>query len=663
MRIFTNVAFKKSFRIYLCLFSVLFTCNVFASVRLPGLIADNMVIQRNVKVTLWGWANAGEKISVQFKGKSYTTKTTPDGKWQVKLNPSAAGGPFDMEISGDKDNIHLKNILIGEVWLCGGQSNMAFDLNFESFKARYKAEIASSSNDQIRQVIVNRTYSSIPAENCKTSGWRSASPETVGAFSATAYFFAKSLYEKYHVPIGLVNDCIGGTLAEAWTGEQGLKELPEFAKDIALLKDTVALKAKVQSAKDAVANWEADVVKNDKGFDVNHQPVWAATNFDDGQWKTMPEPDFWDQHGYKNWYGAIWFRKEVNIDAAMVGKEALLNLGQVDDADITYFNGTEIGKNTFRDTKRIYKIPAALVKPGKNVIAIKITNYNALGGMFPENKPRVIIGTDTVSLKGDWKYHEGVKMPVKPNLFDPKNLPSSLYNAMIAPVAPLDFKGVIWYQGEYNTHRAFEYRKLFQELIKNWRTTFGKTDLPFIYVQLPNFQPVVDHPVENEWAELREAQLMTLAQPNTAMAVTIDIGGLELHPSDKKDVGDRLALAARKLAYGEKDLVASGPLYQSMTVTGNTISLTFNDGGSKLISKDGQPLRYFAIAGDDHHFVWATAKIIGNRIEISSQAIAHPVAVRYAWAGNPDGCNLFNEAGLPASPFRTDNWPGLTDHN
>lgn len=642
--------------------------NAFSAIKLPGLVADNMVLQRDAKVSIWGWANPGENIVIQFRGKAYNTKAERNGKWLVKLNPSPAGGPFDMDIKSNTDHIQVKNVLMGDVWLCGGQSNMVLDFNNEGVKTLYAKDIENSANDNIRQVIVNRTYSFYPADNYKTSGWRMAGPKTLASFSAAAYFFARNLYEKYHVPIGLINDCIGGTIAEAWTSEKGLKELPEFNKDIAFLKDSAAVKQKINTAKADFAQWETTIVQSDKGFDALHTATWAGSDFDDSQWKQMAEPEFWDKSGLKNTYGVIWLRKEVNIPETWVGKDAMLSLGQIDDADITYFNGTQIGKTINRDFKRNYTVAAQLIKPGKNVITIRVTNYNGTGGMFPENNLQLVSGTQTISLNGNWKYQEGIKMPVRPGTYDPKNLATSLYNGMIAPLTPIELKGVIWYQGEYNTHRAYEYRKLFKALITDWREHFtnkpnNKDPLPFIFVQLPNFQPVVDHPVENEWAELREAQLMALSLPNTGMAITIDAGGLELHPADKKDVGDRLAFAARRLAYGDKDITAWGPIYKSAIRDGNKMVVTLDDGGSKLVSKDGKALRYFAIAGDDHKFVWAIAEIKDNKVEVWSPLVPYPVAVRYAWAGNPDGCNLYNEGGLPASPFRSDDWAGLTDNN
>jgi len=644
----------------LALFSI---SNSEAAIKLPALVADNMVLQRNTKTVVRGWADPGEKVQVKFIHKNYSAQTAANGKWLIKLDAAKEGGPYEMDITGDADHIQIKNILIGDVWLCGGQSNMALDFNNQGVKTLYAKDIEASANDNIRQVIVNRTYSSLPAETYKTSGWRSAGPKTLPSFSATAYFFARKLYEKYHVPIGLINSSYGGTVAEAWTSEGGLSELPQFKKNIQLLKDSDALNKKIDSAKNAFTLWDTRVDNEDNGYNAAHEAVWAGPDFNDRQWQTITEPGFWDKQGLTNTYGSIWLRKEINIPGTWAQKDAILRLDQVDDADVVYFNGIEIGKTTNRDLKQRYKVAASLIKPGKNIITVRIINYNGTGGFLPEDTLQLKSGDIELPLNGSWKYRQGIKMDVKPGLYDAKNLPSALYNAMIAPLIPYNFKGVIWYQGEYNTHKAFEYRKLFQALIKDWRAQWGQGDLPFIYVQLPNFQPVIDHPVENEWAELREAQAMALALPNTAMAVTIDAGGLDLHPADKKDVGERLALAAFKLAYNEKGTVYSGPVYRSMKIEGDKIILTFETYGSPMVSKDGGGLKFFAIAGADKKFVWASAVIKNNTVEVSSPQVSQPVAVRYAWAGNPLGCNLFNQAGLPASPFRTDDWAGITVSN
>jgi sialate O-acetylesterase len=656
----------KSFKtlVYTLLLLLFANCAI-AAIKLPGLVGDNMILQRSATVPVWGWADPGEKVKVEFIGKTYTaTANNTDGKWMVKLITIAAGGPYEMEIKGKKEHIHIKNILLGDVWLCSGQSNMVFDFNNAHAKTLYAADLAASSNDQIRQVLVNRGYASMPAADCKTTGWRMASPQTINSFSSVAYFFALNLFNTYHVPIGLINSSLGGTIAEAWTSEQGLKEMPKFEKDIRFLQDTAALNSRVKADQAKIRQWDEKVEQADNGHNADGSAAWAATDLDDSQWHIMTKPGFWDKNGYPNTFGTFWFRKVIDIPADAAGKDATLVLGQLDDADNTYFNGQLIGKTTNRDYIRQYKVPALFIKAGKNLITVRIINYNGTGGFFPGDSLQLKSGNVIISLTGAWRFKQGIKMEVRPGAFDPKNLPTSLYNAMIAPLVPYAIKGVLWYQGEYNAHQAFTYRQLFQSLIKDWRMQWQQGDFPFVYEQLPNFQPVYDHPIESEWAELREAQSMALVQPNTAMAVAIDLGEADnIHPIDKKDVGYRLSLAARRLAYGEQTVIASGPVYKSMKTEENKIILTFDTSGSPMVSKDGGPLKFFAIAGTDKKFVWANAVIKNNTVELSSPEVLQPVAARYGWAGNPAGCNLFNQAGLPASPFRTDDWPGMTVAN
>ena len=655
----------KKISTFLSLFFFLFASQVMAAIKLPGLVGNNMILQRDANIPVWGWASASEQIEVTFNGQVYkTTAAAGDGKWLVKLKPAKAGGPYEMQIKGKTDVILLKNILVGDVWLCSGQSNMVFDFNNGRAKALYAADIFASANDQIRQVLINRGYASKPAADCKTSGWKSASPQTLNSFSAAAYFFARNLYEKYKIPIGIINSSYGGTVAEAWTSEEGLKELPRFNTDMKFLQDTAALNGKIKDQRLKLQDWDKKVEQTDKGYDATGKPLWADAGFDDSQWKTMPQPGFWDKNGFPDTFGTFWLRKEISVPEAAVGKDGLLALGQIDDADITYFNGQVVGKGINRDFKRMYKVPASLIKAGKNIIAVRVTNFTSTGGIFPADTLKFKMPETIISLSGLWKFAQGVKMEVRPNEYDAKNLPTALYNAMIAPLEPYAIKGVLWYQGEYNAKQAFTYRELFQALIKDWRAKWGQGNFPFIYQQLPNFQPVYDRPIESDWAELREAQSMALKQPNTAMAVAIDVGEAnDIHPVNKKDVGNRLALAARKLVYGEKTLVASGPVYKSMKVDGNKIILSFETFGSPMVNKGGNPLKFITIAGEDKKFVWGNAVIKGNTIEVSAPQIANPVAVRYAWAGNPDGCNLYNEAGLPASPFRTDSWAGITVNN
>jgi sialate O-acetylesterase len=341
----------------------------------------------------------------------------------------------------------------------------------------------------------------------------------------------------------------------------------------------------------------------------------------------------------------------------MVGKPAQLNLGRIVDADSVFVNGIFVGTTSYQYPPRRYTIPPTLLKEGRNIIIIRVINERGRGG-FVEDKPyELAVGNQKTDLKGDWQYQLGAKMePLRGETFI-RWKPMGLYNAMLSPLLNYQIKGVIWYQGEANANRPIEYRQLFPALIKDWRKNWNQGDFPFLFVQLPNFMEPKAEPSESNWALLREAQLKTLSVPNTAMAVTIDIGEWnDIHPLNKKDVGKRLALAATKVAYGEKNIVYSGPIYKSMTIDGNKIILTFTNIGSSLMARGDGELKCFAICGIDSQFVWAQAKIEGDKIVVWSDKIANPVAVRYAWADNPESANLYNKDGLPASPFRTDEY-------
>ncbi|MXV14517.1 sialate O-acetylesterase [Hufsiella ginkgonis] len=640
----------------LCLRTILFAVatgfipvSVAAKIRLPALVGNNMVLQRELPAPVWGWAEPGDTVSISFRGRAYKTIAAANGKWVTRLQTSKAGGPFEMVIRTRQEEVVINNVLVGDVWLCSGQSNMVLDFNNSRVKALYADDIAASANSQVRQILVNRTYSSFPQQNFKSAGWKEAGPANLAAFSAAAYFFATKLYQKYHVPIGLINSSVGGTVAEAWTSEQGLRKLPQFANDLAFLKDTIALRRKIEASKTAIDEWDKLVREKDKGSDSSPG-------------KSMPHPGFWKPSDFEGNYGVVYFQNEINIPAGFTG-DAKLFLGQIDDADITWFNGTKVGESTNRDAVRNYVVPAALIKPGINSLTVRVLNYNGTGGFFPGKSLSIEIGGNLLLLNDEWKYKDGfVTKNVRPGNYGPNNLPSALYNAMIAPLVPYGIKGMLWYQGEYNASRAAEYRQLLPALVTDWRTAWGQGDFPVVIQQLPNFKSPRDNPADSEWAELREAQAKTVASlPDMALSVAIDIGEADdIHPVNKKDVGYRMALAAQKIAYHQPGTVTAGPEFQKMNIRGERIELAFGQGGG-LTTTDGKAPTNFAIAGADRKFVWASAKIKGKKVIVWSPDVKQPVSVRYAWADNPGGCNLVNREGLPASPFRTDDWPGMTE--
>lgn len=608
-----------------------------------------MVMQRDTKVNVWGWAAAGEKVTVQFHGKVYNTVTDADGNWLITLPAMKWGGPYTLKVEGN-NTIEVKNILIGDVWICSGQSNMA--LPMERVKERYASVIANAENPSIRHFFLATQYDfKRPHEDIPSGSWMSATPENVLKFGATAYFFARSLYEKYKVPIGLINASVGGSPAEAWLSAEALKKFPEHLKEAERFKNG-ALPDSIQKAERAISRaWYNTIYKNDKGY--QEQAKWYDTAYNDTHWPVMNIPGYWHDQGLKNTHGVMWFRKEFTVPASMVGKSVKLYLGCIVDSDSVYVNGRMVGTTGYRYPPRRYTIPEQLLKPGKNTIVIRVISNNGKGGFVEDKAYQVTNGTETIDLRGQWKYQIGtVGQPLAPTTFM-QYKPGGLFNAMISPLLRFTIKGVIWYQGESNTVRAASYQAIFSTLIEDWRKHWKQGDFPFLYVQLSNYAPVSAS--ESGWRELRDAQLKTLSVPNTGMAVTIDIGEWnDLHPLNKEDVGRRLALAAQHIAYGDKKAVYSGPIYRSKEIMGNKIIIYFKNTGTGLTSRNSETLKYFEIAGPDKKFLPAQTKISGHTIEVWSDEVKNPVAVRYGWLDNPEGANLYNKEGLPASPFITE---------
>lgn len=631
---------------------LLFYFNSFAEIRLPRLIRDSMVMQRDTRLKVWGWATAGEKVKITFNKKSFSTTTDASGKWKMELPAMKAGGPYTMKIDGS-NHITLKEILIGDVWLCSGQSNMVHQMSLHA--VRYADEVANANYPEIRHFwIPNVTNVQAPQEDLPGGYWKSANPADVGDFSAVAYFFAKDLYQKYHVPMGLINASWGGTPIEAWMSEESFKEFPNILTTIQKNKDT----AYINSFSRRISSFNRPVRQEDKGL-TGTKP-WFDPSYTPKGWRNINIPGYWEDQGIRDLDGVVWYRREIDVPASMINTPAKVFLGRIVDADFFYINGKLVGNTTYMYPQRRYTVPAGLLKAGKNLFVVRVINNSGKGGFVPDKPYQLIAGNDTVDLKGYWQYKVGqVNIPQRGfgggGGIALQNQPTALFNSMINPITNYSIKGFLWYQGESNTGRADEYAKLQPAMIEDWRRRWNNLNAPFLYVQLPGFMEMSYLPSESQWAQFREAQLKSLSIPNTAMAVAIDLGEWnDIHPDRKKDVGDRLALAAENIAYGDKDVVYSGPLYQSSTIEGNKIVISFSHTGSGLITNDGEELSEFAIAGSDRKFVWAKARIEGNKVIVWNDDIASPVYVRYAWADNPVNPNLYNKEGLPASPFRTD---------
>jgi sialate O-acetylesterase len=628
----------------------------FGEVKLPCLISDGMVLQRDSEIKIWGWSASGEKISVQFIDSTYKTKANKNGEWSIVLKGIKAGGPYKMNIHGSNE-ISISDILIGDVWVCSGQSNM--ELSMKRVSPIYQTEINNCENSNIRQFYVPQKFDfNKPQRDLKSGSWKSANPENILNFSAAAYFFAKELYAKYHVPVGLINASLGGSPAEAWLSEEALKKFPDYYKEAEKFKDSTLINKIENSDRVRTQAWYTLLHLKDEGYKNPHK-TWVDPTLNTSDWQTTKIPGYWSSAGPGAINGVVWFRKEIQLPSSMAGQQAKLNLGRIVDADSVFVNGIFVGTTSYQYPPRRYEIPSGILKEGHNIIVVRVISNIGIGGFVPDKPYELIAGGQTIDLKGIWQFQLGAKMePLQGQTFI-RFKPEGLFNAMINPLINFRIKGVIWYQGESNAGRPLEYRELLPALIKDWRTKWNQGDFPFLLVQLPNFMETKSEPDESNWALLREAQLKTLSVPNTGMAVTIDIGEWnDVHPLNKKDVGKRLALAAQKVAYKDDKVVYSGPIYKSFEVEGNKVILTIENIGSGLIVKGGGELNYFAISGADKKFVWAKAIIENDKIIVCNEKVTNPVAVRYAWADNPEGANLFNMEGLPASPFRTDDWTG-----
>lgn len=623
-----------------------------AQVRLPRLVRDSMVVQRDTRLKVWGWATPAEKVSIRFNGEKYSTVTPPDGKWQVIIQPVKAGGPYTMEVSAS-NKITLNHILAGDVWLCAGQSNMVHTLQVH--QERYATEILQANTPWIRNyTLPTATNLNGPADDGTGGKWIAATAADIKKFSVVAYFFALKLYNQYHVPIGIINASVGGTPIEAWTSEAGLQAFPGLIATLQKNKDTALVNGINRAAFVANQLW-SNRKTEDKG--LTEAKTWFDPSYLPTHWHTINLPGYWEDQGIRNLDGVVWYRREIDVPSSMAGAPAKLALGRIVDADEVYINGVKVGNTTYQYPQRRYAVPGGLIKAGKNTIVVRVINTAGKGGFVPDKPYYLSAGEHIIDLKGEWQYKVGEVYPQRAPVvsINAQNQPSALFNAMIAPLTNYPIKGIVWYQGESNAGRAIEYNRLLPALIVDWRTQWKQNELPFVYAQLPNFMEVSYSPEESSWALLREAQLKTLSVPHTAMAVTIDLGEWnDIHPDSKQPVGERLALAAQQVAYKEHSIVYSGPVYQSYQVEGDKIRIQFSNVGGGIISSDGEPLRYFAIAGADKKFVWAKATIENEAIIVQSDEVTSPQYVRYAWADNPQDVNFYNQEGLPASPFRTD---------
>ncbi len=647
-----------------------------ADVTLPAIISDHMVLQRSNHTRVWGKSSPSEKVRLTLGELRSETVADEGGNWKIELDLSQAKeGPMAMVIEGT-NKITVADVLVGEVWLCSGQSNMAYSLNRSTGGAE---EIARSANPRLRQFTVSYNPISEPQEKCK-GNWMVVDPTNAPNFSAVSYYFAKDLQKTMNTPVGIVRSAWAGTAIMSWisgisiSGEPELNEMNEVAKK--RVADYPQLKTSYVTD---IAAWETRTNRQDRQGDV---AAFAAPDIQDSDWKSVPLHNTkFKAIGLPD-AGVVWLRKRIVLPANPVpGQTPTVSL-IIGAFDQTYWNGKWIGGMTEATAPgpsalRVYKIPADAYKEGENVIAIRIytpTEAASFGSGYLD------IGTTRTQLAGDWLAKAEFELPPLtekgyPELPGAPGIsPSALYNGMIHPIIPYTFAGVVWYQGEQDSGRkGTQYLKMLKTLVSDWRARFG-APLHFSLCQLPNYGKKTSALGSSPWANIREAQRRALEIPGTSLVTLIDLGDEDVHPPDKKPVGERVAFSALAGVYG-KEIASSGPVYESMKIDGNkaVISFRFADGGlvAKPLPSDYLPtysakvkvplvrnspdseLEGFSICGEDNKWVWAQAKIEGGTVVVSSPAVSKPVAVRYAWADNPT-CNLYNGAGLPASPFQTD---------
>ncbi|MGM9482571.1 sialate O-acetylesterase [Roseateles sp. NT4] len=626
------------------------------ALELAGVFADHMVLQRDMLLRVWGQAEPGQKVHVQIAGRAADAVTGRDGRWQASLAPLKAGGPHELQVSAGSEQRKLSDVLIGDVWIAAGQSNMEWRLADSNGAA---AEIAAAGeHPQIRHAKMPHRVSLAPLRDAPSLRWDVASPATAGDFSAVAWHFARRVQADAKVPIGILNLSWGGTHVETWTSPRANAGDPELVDVMrAMPADTASF----------VRDRQAQMLERVRAFQGGTPAVVAGADprLDDTAWPTLNTPQVWETQGLRGLDGRVWMRRHVNLTAAEAAGTATLHLGPVDDCDETFVNGQPVGKTCGWEAPRTYPLAAGLLREGDNLIAVRVTDTGGDGGIHgaPANL-RLETAAGSKPLAGRWRARVEALQAIEE--IGPNDLPSLLFNGMVQAFTPFAARGVIWYQGETNAPRAARYAQAFPRLINDWRLQWHEQGqrgaLPFYFVQLSSYGPRPPLPEGSAFAELRDAQRQTLKLPATGMAVSIDVGDAnDIHPRDKKTVGERLARIALANSYGQPMPFKGPTLRASRKLPDGSFELSFNDVAGGLATRGGGPLLGFAVAGTDQRFVAARAEITGpDRVRVWSQAVAKPSALRYAWGDTPLEANLVDGAGLPATPWRSDRWPLVT---
>jgi len=642
------------FRLVITICMICLPLSAAHGLELPRLLGDGVVVQRDVPIPVWGQAQAGESIRVQFAEQLLTTVTGPDGQWRIKLAAMPAGGPYSMTIEAEGDNATrtLGDIWVGDVWVCSGQSNMEWPLASTDDAS---AAIASANDSLIHHFKIPKSWATAPSDTLQGGSWEIASPATVGDFTAVGYYFAQRLRSELDVPIGLINATWGGSNIESWMDASLLDVDPdENSKNLAELEAKEAREAEVVINR--MARWPG-------ALDADYGAAtadWSQPGLDESDWVDIEVPALWEEGQFNGLDGVVWYRTSFELAADQTGHDLDLGLARIDDQDVTSINGVQVGASDVYSDIRRYVVPKQVLHEGRNTLAVRVLDTGGGGGIYSDPGLLYLRGPGVdLSLAGTWRF-KVEKGSV--NLWSNINLvPTALYNAMLHPLFRVPVKGVIWYQGEANAFtadQAYVYRDQFTAMISDWRERWGNEQLPFYWVQLANFKSGVDTATASPWAILRESQTEALQLPHTGQAVIIDVGDPDdIHPRDKRTVGDRLAGHALKLDYGQGKLVADGPYVERASVSKGAVTVSFR-ATDALQLRDGDILHGFEIADDQGNWYPAQATIDGVVVELRSDQVSLPVAVRYAWSDNPQEANLTDATGLPANPFRI---PALPD--
>lgn len=628
-----------------------------AQLRLPEIYQDHMVIQRDQPIRIWGWASPSEEIVVRLHGESVSGMADRQGRWALTLSALPAGGPYELTVEGST-RIVLSDILVGDVWICGGQSNMAWKVRETDFVEQDQRFL---SKNQVRLFTADMAMDYKPKDDLSSGGWMTLARDNVLDFSAVGYHFGKYLQQELNVPIGLISANLGATAVETWMSNEALMDFPQFQEEVGpIVKANKNFDELVSEFEKRKGSWYHKTYLKGRGI----EEAWYKPETNPQEWRAIAAAgNTWEEEPeLKDFDGAVWFRTTFDLPENYLHENFLISLGQIDNYDIAWVNGKQIGETFGRHNHRNYSVPVTALKRKGNVLVVRVFDTGGIGGFTtsPFWASPTLAG-EWVYRKGDAFVSKGFRRPNLPNA-TPFSSPGVLFNGMIAPLTAFPIKGVIWYQGESNASRAYEYRELFPAMIRDWRSHWGQGNFPFLYVQLANYMREPELPAESSWAELREAQAMALRLDNTGMATAIDIGDAnDIHPRNKADVGKRLGQSAMKVAYKKENTSWSGPIFTTMEKDGEWVTLSFDHVGGGLVTKDRYGyIRGFQVAGADKKFYWAQAFIDGDRVRVRSKDVNDPVAVRYAWADNPGRLDLYNAEGLPALPFRTDDWQGVT---